>query len=351
MKTLTLAAALLMPPGVYADTIILKDGTRLEGRIEGEMDGTALVRTQYGTLTIKKNDIVSQIKAEETPAAASLPKETPAVSTETVVRIPASSVNPPAVPMPEYTFKTITLSTMAYEHIYYENEAPIATELFDSKGNLVGVRGTIKDATYREYYDAGAIKTEKSMVNAKLSGPLKVYYPGGLLQSEAHYLDGLLNGSVRVYNETGKPLLEQNFKAGVPNGFFREFDGFGALKSEIFYIDGHIAEKPASGASAARTEAPDSGVTAKSRQLARVERITFYLNGKYIGKLQLDKDFNLISQRGKLPDGSIKIYDQAGLLEKELLYTKNNLISLKTYGDGNSLENEYYYQDGKAVKK
>jgi antitoxin component YwqK of YwqJK toxin-antitoxin module len=377
MNIFVFAVALLMPLSAYADIITLKDGTRLEGVIDGEMEGVALVRTQYGALNIKKSDIVSQVKAEQAPVTAPPPQGTPAAatkaavyasttpaapapelptaSTEAVVDVSSAPLELPAAPppAPEYTFKTVTLSTMAYEKDYFENGISIATELFDAKGELMGVRGSVKDATYKEYYENGNIKTEKTMINAKSSGPLKAYYPGGLLQSEAYYLDGLLNGSVRVYNESGKLLFEQNFQAGVPNGYFREFDGAGALKSELFYVNGHLAEKPAAAGSQppAAAETPESSVTAISRHLARGERITFHLNNKYVAKLQLDKDFNVISRDGNVPDGAVKIYDKAGGLEKELVFAKNEMISVRTYAAGGALKAEFYYKDGKAIKK
>lgn len=357
---------LLIPLSVCADTITLKDGTRLEGIIEGEVEGVTMVRTQYGSLTIKKSDIVSQVAQEPPPAPAAAPQEPPIISSETAVFASTAPVETavyvstspeelPAAPeqAPQYTFKTVTLSSMAYEKVYYENGVPMATELFSTKGDLVGVRGSIKDATYREYFENDNIKTEKTVANGKTSGPLKAYYPDGRLQSEASYLDGTLNGSVRIYNETGRLLFEQNFQAGVPNGYFREFNAAGAMKSELFYVDGHIVEKPAEAViqPAAEPEIPESAVTAISRNLARGERITFHLNNKYVGKLQLDKDFNVISRDGKVPDGAVKIYDKAGAVEKELVFRKNEAVSLKTYTSDGAVAGEFHYKDGKAIKK
>ncbi len=365
MNIFAFTVALLIPLSAYADIITLKDGTRLEGSIEGEMEGVALVRTQYGALNIKKSDIVSQVKAEQDAATdaavyastgpAVPPLEAPAASTEAVADVSPAPAGLPDAPGPDaqYSFETVTLSSMAYEKVYFENLTPIATELFTVKGELMGVRGAIKDATYREYYESGNLKTEKTIVNSKSSGPLKVYYPNGVLQSEADYLDGLLNGRVRVYNQSGKLLLEQNFQTGVPNGYFREFDESGALQSELFYVNGSQAAKPAGAGiqAPAAAETPDSSVTAVSRHLARGERITFYLNNKYVAKLQLDKDYNVISRNGKVPDGAVRIYDKSDILEKELIFSKNVILSIRIYADGGALKEEFYYENGKAVKK
>lgn len=337
--------------GAHADIITLKDGTRLEGTIEGELDGVNLVKTRYGSLNINKNDILD-IGAPEITVTEPFNASTDAVSLSSGV--PPELPDAPA-PEPGYTFKTITLSTSSFERIYAEDGVVIATETFDSRGGLVSLRGTVKDGSYKEYYDNGNLKTEKTVIDTKTSGTLKAYYPGGVLQSEAYYAAGALNGTVRIYNENAKPLFEQNFKDGVPNGWFREFDEAGALKSELFYTDGRAAEKPAAAApkkpEAAAPEAPESMVTVKIQTLARGERFTFYLNNKYVAKLHLDRDFNIISKDGKVADGAVKAYNKDGKLEKEFVFVKNEVGLLKVYNTAGALEREYTYKNDQAVKK
>jgi len=338
MKKLIFLSALLVQTCAYAEIITLKDGTRLEGAVEGEMDGVDLIRTKYGSLNIAKKDILS---IDVTISSSAAPAELPAG---------------PA-PEPKYTFKTVVVSTSALEKIYFENGVVTATETYDSRGTLLGLQGPVKDGSYREYYDNGNLKTEKTVINSKTSGPLRAYYPGGVLQSEAYYLDGALNGAVRVYNENAKLLFEQNFRDGLPNGWFREFNETGELKSELFYADGHAAEKPKAAeaktpGAAAAPETPDSMVTARAVSLARGERLTFYLNNKHIARITLDKDFNIISKDGKAPDGAVNIYNKDGKLEKEFLFAKNEIVSLKIYNESGNLKNEYTFnKKGEAVKR
>ncbi|MBU2572912.1 MAG: toxin-antitoxin system YwqK family antitoxin, partial [Elusimicrobia bacterium] len=368
-----------------AEIITLKDGTRVEGAVEGDMDGMKLIKTRYGSLTINGNDILSigapEIVVDEpynaltstisvpSPAvaasteAAAVPAQAAAVSTASVtastMTVAASTETVSALPDlppapkagPEYTFKTVTLSTMSFEKVYFEGGVIIATETFDSRGELLALTGLIKDGFYREYYENGNLKTEKTVINAKTSGTLKAYYPSGVLQSEAYYLQGKLSGAVRIYNENAKLLFEQNFKDGLPDGWFREFDEAGAVKSELFYTDGHAAEKPIAKEEKKAEPAGESTLTATSRTLARGERISFYLNNKYVAKLQLDKYFNIIAKNGKIPDGAVKVYGKTGNLEKELFFLKNELISLKAYDGNGRLTEEYAYQEGQAVKK
>ena len=346
MKTIFSLLLLGLSLTAYADIITLKDGTSLEGVIEGEMEGVAMLKTQYGVLNINKADIVSQTRQDK-PAVS-----TAAAATETS----AAGLPAEPAPQPEYTFTTVTPSTSSFERIYAENGVIIATETFDAKGELLSLRGSVKDGSYKEYYENGNLKTEKTVINTKTYGALKAYYPSGVLQSEASYMAGALNGVVRIYNENAKLLFEQNFKDGVLNGWSREFDEAGGLKSELLYADGHVAEKPktveAKKAGAEAPEAPESMVTVKIMALARGERFTFYLNNKYVAKIHLDKDFNMISKEGKVPDGAVKAHNKEGKLEKEFVFVKNEVSLLKVYNEAGALEGEYTYnKKGEAVKK
>ena len=328
----------------YADIITLKDGTRLEGVIEGEMDGMAMVRTRYGVLNISKTDIASQAR-----------QDAPAASTAAVAGPSRYELRAEPAPGPKYTFTTVTTSTSSFERIYAENGVVIATETFDATGGLMSLKGSIKDGRYEEYYDNNHLKTEKTVINSKTSGTIKAYYPNGILQSEAYYAAGALNGTVRIYNENAKLLFEQNFKNGTPNGWFREFDEAGGLKSELFYADGHVAEKPKA-AELPKTEtvapdAPESLVTVKSQDLARGERFTFYLNNKYVARILLDQDLNIISKDGKVPDGAVKVYGKDGKLEKEFVFAKNEVGLLSVYNEAGTLKNDYIYKENQAVKK
>lgn len=79
-------------------------------------------------------------------------------------------------------------------------------------------------------------------------------------------------------------------------------------------------------------------VTTRTLPLARGERINFYLNNKYIARLNLDDDFNVLSQEGVVPDGMVKIYATDGKLEKEIGFIGNKVISLKVYTANGILE-------------
>jgi antitoxin component YwqK of YwqJK toxin-antitoxin module len=347
MKNLLFVIPFLLSTRANAEILTLKDGTRLEGKVEGEMDGMLLVRTKYGSLNINKAD-VSSTQQSSADANVSTGPALAAIEPETLPAEPK--------PEPKRVFKTVTLSTTAVEKIYFENDVIIATETFDSKGEFTDLQGFINDGSYREYYDNGNLKTEKTVINAQTSGTLKAYYPSGVLQSEAYYLAGQLNGAVRIYNENAKLLLEQSFKDGVPDGWFREFHETGVLKSELFYADGHAVQTPKLSdikkPEAAAVVEPESMLTVKTQSLARGERFTFYLNNKYVAKIHLDKDFNLTSKNGKIPDGAVKAYDKEGKPAKEFVFLKNEVTGLKIYNEAGGIADEYTFnKKGEAVKK
>ncbi|MDA8131408.1 MAG: hypothetical protein M0011_07895 [Elusimicrobia bacterium] len=338
MKLLIYISILMVPGICRADTFILKDGTKLEADVTGEMDDTLLLQTKYGALTIKKADIQLH-----TPEAA------PSVSTQTAVEV---STAQPAAPL--LTFQTVIPSTMTRQLVYLENGVAIATETFDASGALLSLDGAVKDGTYTEYYPEGGLKTVKTMRAGKNDGTLKAYYPSGKVQVEAYYLAGDKDGKFSYYSEDGNPLLESEYKGDKLNGWKREYAPGGIVASETYYTDDKPAAAPRTQAAAPAPEAaaqeePGSMVTVKTSSLARGERYAFRLNNKFIGKMQLDKDFNLMRKEGKIPDGTIKAFSAGGELEKEFVFQNNELVLLRVYSGG--APTEYTYIKDKAVKK
>jgi len=357
---------LLLPGLCQADTFILKDGARIEGEITGEMDGAALIKTKYGSLTINRADIQEQQGAPAPEIVAPAPHAeifgaqpaAIAASTEAAVEISTSFPEPVIPPVPKLTFQTIMPSSMTRQLVYIESGVAIATETFDAGGVLLLVEGAIGDGTYTEYYPEGGLKTVKTMLGGKANGTLKAFFPAGALQIEAYYLAGAKEGPFKFYTEDGKLLMEAAYKNDLLNGWKKEFGPDGKVVSEFYYVDDKLARppnpqavvEPAKAVPAAPAE-PESQVTVKVTSLARGELFSFRLNAKYIGKLRLDKDLNLISQEGKVPDGTVKIYSEDGRLEKEMVFLKKALAALRVYEPGGPLKAEYSYIDNKAVKK
>jgi antitoxin component YwqK of YwqJK toxin-antitoxin module len=363
MKLLVYLTLLLMPGFCLADTFTLNDGTRLEGDVTGEMEGIVMVQTKYGSLTIKKTDIKEQkvilpavAPAVSAQVAAALSTMTAAaVSTEAAAAVStaaAVALSTAPVPAPKFTFATVQPSTSTRLLVYSENGVAIATETLNSSGAPLSLEGAIKDGTYTEYYDNGGLKTVKTLSGGQASGTLKAFYPSGTVQIEAYYLAGAKEGAFKYFAEDGKPLMEAAYRNDKLNGWKKEFDAAGAVKSETYYADDHLAEppKPAAAAKEPAREV-ESSVTVKVMDLARGERFTFLLNGKYAGKATLDKEFNIIGLEGDIPDGAVKVYTRDGKLQKEFVFEKSGIKELRVYEPGGPLKAAYTYTDDKAVQK
>lgn len=360
MKTLLYLSLSLLPLPCLADTFIMKDGARLEGEVTGEMDNTLLIRTPYGSLTLNKEDIQERIAPPPPPpppaAIVEISSPTQSVEIATQTAVETSTAQPEAVveAAPKLTFRTVLPSTMTRSLVYYENGVVVATETLTA-GAPALAEGVMPDGTYTEYYPEGGLKTVKTMMSGKANGTLKAYYPSGALQAEAYYLAGGKDGALKYYTESGALLMQAEYRNDLLNGWRRDYAPDGAVVSEQHYIDDVPAPPPGAPAAAApqavtQTE-PDSQLTVRSMKIARGERFSFHLNGKYVGKAHLDKDFNLISRDGKLPDGTVKAYTADGRLEKVFVFEKNVLKTLRVYEPGGPLKAEYAYEKDKAVKK
>ena len=358
MISIFLTVFLGLSQSAGADTFILKDGGVIEGELTGELDGAALIKTKYGPLTVNKEDIREQkteTAPEPVPAAepvelsSAQPAAVTTSSAPTAVEV--STTQPKAAAQPKLTFQTVLPSSITRQLVYLESGIAVATETYDNEGALISAEGLISDGTYTEYYPEGGLKTVKTMLGGKANGTLKAFYPGGALQIEAYYLAGGKEGPLKYFTPDGKPLMEASYRNDMLNGWKKEYGEDGTITAQSYYIDDHLAEPPKQQAVPEPEKEPESMVTVKSISLARGERFTFRLNGKYIGKAHLDKDLNIISRGGKIPDGNVKMFTKDGRIEKEFVFKNNAIKALRVYEPGGPLKAEYSYKDDMAIKK
>jgi antitoxin component YwqK of YwqJK toxin-antitoxin module len=277
----------------------------------------------------------------ETPvstAAAQAPAESPAVS-------PATGDEKRA----RFVFISVPASDGNRTLVYYEGGVATATETLNAAGVSVSVEGAIGDGVYSEYYPDGAVKTLKPLSAGRISGSLKTFYPSGTPQIEAQYLAGTKNGAFRFFSEDGAPLMEAAYVNDKLNGWKKEYGPDGSLKTELYYADDRAADPPKSKAETAQKD-EDSSVTVKVARISRGEILSFSLNGKYIGKARLDKEFNVITQEGKVPDGAAKVYGADGKLQKELLFKGNEIKIIRLYDETGDLRAAYTLTEGLASK-
>lgn len=74
----------------------------------------------------------------------------------------------------------------------------------------------------------------------------------------------------------------------------------------------------------------------------------FYDDGKEIAKQKVDDNGNIIQTTGKIPDGTVKGYDESGKLVYECNYKDNKLEGIvQVYYESGELFKELNYKSGK----
>jgi len=234
-----------------------------------------------------------------------------------------------------FTFTTLVFKSGRVQRTYFRDKTVIGSDVSGKDGALLKGSGKLPDGFYSEYYPAGALKTEKILINSTEYGSFKTYFPSGVLQNEAYYVAGKPDGAVKIYGETGRPLFEQNFRNGVLDGYFREYNDNGAVKAETFYKDGHVAAPPA--------EAAEKALTVKPVRLARGWEFSFSEEKKYLCKITTDGEFNILSRQGECPNGTVRAYSRDGKQEKEFVFSGNKLASLMIFNEDGSAAAEKNY--------
>ncbi|MFH1619295.1 MAG: hypothetical protein ABIG11_05255 [bacterium] len=359
MRLAVIAAAVIAAvfSNCAAEIFTLKDGTKITGAIKGSSEAGLEIETRYGVMTVERAKIASVSFARpgetvpETTQAEKLQEPAPAVQEE----------------QKEITLKTIKVSTDITHRVYMADGKEVAKETVNKDGNVISKTGEIPDGVVRERYDNGRLKSEKTFKSGAAEGPAKGYFPDGKkIQTSAFYKNNKPEGVLKIYGDSGNLLYEQNFKDGLLDGFFREYDDMGMLRTEIFYREGQIAEKPSSPAKPAVQQdllPAIEGLTVKTKKLARGIKYTFYLNNKYIASQVLDKKGNVINRNGKVPDGLARTYFKDGMAEWELtflngklegalrrFYESGKLKSETVYGKDEVLSRKLYGENGELIK-
>jgi len=313
----------------YSEIIELKDGTKINGTMEGLIDNVYMVRTQYGMLSIKKEDILNpaSIKISE------IEKDSQTVSNIDISSQSAIDTININEKSQKFEFKTI-ISSSAIEKIFFKNDIIIATRTYNDKNELIKMEGNLEDGKYIEYYDSGTVKSEINISSNMENGSFKIFYENGNLKTKAEYKNALIDGDAYFYSPDGKLLLQQSYKMGLLDGPVIEYDLNGNIVKKETYIQGNLLKKIEEPKENKETSISDNAISelsAKKVNLARGIKYLVFQNNKYKAYFILDEYNNIVDQDGKLPDGNLKIYDEQKELQEEFLIENNSIKTLHLY--------------------
>lgn len=338
---LILFTIIAIPVFSQAAVINLRDGTRIEGEAEGFMDDVYVIRTKYGLLNIKKEEIINPQDLDSHQEQ--MDKETSiAVSSE------APKTQDPAGEL--LTFEIFSTSE-SITKIYYENAVAIATRTFNVSNEPLKEEGSLKDGRYVQMYPSGVLKAEIRFENGKENGPAKFFYENGNLQARAEYKNGLLNGSLFSYSPEGKLLSEQNYRDGLLDGLFAEYSADGQIKTRTFYARGQKIEPKAQAQEpSAQVKAQDNPLSAKKIKVARGYKFLVYFEKKYKASFTImDNGVELENRReGNLPDGTLRVYSEDGALSDEFVFKDNAISKYSKFSQGKT---EVFEFDGKQKER
>lgn len=310
-------------PNLSAIPVELKDGTKIEGEVQGFIDDSYAIKTKYGILTIKKEDILNAQDLEIEQEKISNNEEN--ISSDTVSNNHIEET---------LTFEVIN-SSGEIKKIYYENSIAIATRTYSQNNVLISQDGNIKDGTYTQRYSSGNIKAQLQFENEKENGLAKFFYENGNMQARAQYKNGLLDGTLFSYSPEGILLSEQNYKEGLLDGSFCEYNIDGSIKSKTFYLKGEKIE-PQKETPQNKKIAEEEPLSAKKIKVARGYRFIVYLEKKYKASFTiLNNGVELKNRReGELPDGQLKVYSEDGQLTDEFVFKNNSILRYSKISNG-----------------
>ncbi|MBR3654218.1 MAG: hypothetical protein IKN62_02145 [Elusimicrobia bacterium] len=131
-----------------------------------------------------------------------------------------------------FTSKKVTKSDIkTVTYAYVLEGQTVATEIVDTKGEVIFFQGEIPNGLIKEYDAKNNIVSEMNYNAGKLEGVTKTFYPDGQVASVKNYRNGILEGKVIEYYENGNKKLDSNYKDGILNGAVKKYSMSGTLTS------------------------------------------------------------------------------------------------------------------------
>lgn len=221
----------------------------------------------------------------------------------------------------------------------FDEKGRIENKLTFNDGNLEGTMTT--------YYQNGSRKKVMTVKDGRLSGEILTYYNFNQLFSKVPINEyGKEDGVAEYYYGTGDISKKINYKSGSLDGEFLSYYSNGQLEEKVNYSEGsRTGEFKAyhkNGAIAAEGQYEDGkrvGHWKFTHDNGQLDEEGDYRDGYRIGVWE---EYNANGKLSNITDygetgkktGVYKKYDLDGNLLLELTYKGNEIISYKTYNDG-----------------
>lgn len=228
LTILLLTISLCLSVSVFAETIILKSGKTIDGKIIERTDKYVKIDF-YGVPLTYFLDEIDKVEGETQkalPTEQSDNKKTE-ISTQVDIR------------------KQFYPSGKLWEEGFYKNGKEEKWREYYESGNLKSERfykNGVIDGISKEYYKDGAVRFEWLHKDGKLDGVRKGYYENGAVESEWPYKDGKLNGIMKSYDEKGNVQSEKAYRDGMPIDSEKLYDVKGNVVREISVMEKHPQE-------------------------------------------------------------------------------------------------------------
>lgn len=116
-----------------------------------------------------------------------------------------------------------------YREFFISNNVYVANDYYISGniqmiGNYKNKKGTLREGSFKYFFENGKIKSEGNYLKNKANGKWKNYLENGTLDSEGEYVDDRKSGEWIWYSEKGKICSKENYKKDkrVDYKFFNE---------------------------------------------------------------------------------------------------------------------------------
>lgn len=218
---------------------------------------------------------------------------------------------------------------------YFFDGTLYSLESFDQAGTL--------DGPYETYYTNGNIEEKSTYVKGSFDGEVLIYHPNGALQSRFFYKNGKRNGKRSNYNRDGQLVNEGMLVDGEYTGDYKLYHTNGQIELACKVVKGNIVGdvtyyyKSGKIRSAGTfIEGNHSGMWKFYYENGKVMSEGAYVNDKEAGKWMYYYESGKLKEEanfdtgGKLK-GTMKSYDEAGILWDETVYKNGKADSYKVY--------------------